>query len=211
MEPDRESEASAVAEPTGIASAALAKLADTARRCGGLTIGDALASAGQASFGFVMLMLALPALIPIPGPFGMVFGSALAIVALQFAVGIDALWLPRFLRDRKISPAAFDALQRYASPVVERIERIIRPGRMKALTGPKLPYILALPVFTLAVAIALPIPFGNIVPVIAVCVIAIGLIESDGLMVLLGMSLTLFALLVTAALIRGAASLVPML
>ena len=38
----------------------------------------------------------------------------------------------------------------------------------------------------LAVAIALPVPFGNIVPVIAVCVIAVGLIERDGFMVLSG-------------------------
>jgi hypothetical protein len=33
----------------------------------GLTIGDALASAGKASFGVMMLMLSLPALIPTPG------------------------------------------------------------------------------------------------------------------------------------------------
>ena len=199
-------EVGTVAKPRGIASAALARLADTARNRGGLTIGDALASAGEASFGFVMLMLALPALIPIPGPFGMVFGSALAIVALQFAVGVGSLWLPPILRNCKVSASAFAALQRHADPVVRRIEHIIRPGRMKALTGPALPYVLALPVFALAIAIVLPIPFGNIFPVIAVCVIAIGLIERDGLMVLLGILMTLLALLVTAALLHGAAS-----
>ncbi|CDZ41487.1 Hypothetical protein NGAL_HAMBI1145_59200 [Neorhizobium galegae bv. officinalis] len=198
-------EVGAAAKPRGIASAALAKLAETARDRGGLTVGDALASVGEASFGFAMLMLALPALIPIPGPFGMVFGSALAIVALQFAVGVDSLWLPGILRNRKVSASAFAALQRHADPIIRRIERIIRPGRLKAFTGPALPYVLALPVFALAIAIALPIPFGNILPVIAVCVIAIGLIERDGLIVLLGTSLTLFALVVTAALLHGAA------
>jgi len=35
---------------------------------------------GKSGFGFVMLLLVLPALIPISGPFGMVFGSSLAIV-----------------------------------------------------------------------------------------------------------------------------------
>lgn len=199
-------EVGTVDEPRGIASAALARLAETARSRGGLTIGDALASAGEASFGFVMLMLALPALIPIPGPFGMVFGSALAIVALQFAVGGGSLWLPPILRNREVSASAFAALQRHADPIVRRIERIIRPGRLKALTGPALPYVLALPVFALAIAIALPIPFGNILPVTAVCVIAIGLIERDGLMVLLGISLTLLALLATAVLLHGTAS-----
>ena len=68
---------------------------------------------------------------------------------------------------------------------------------------------MAVPDFALAVAIALPIPFGNIVPVGAICVIAIGLIERDGLMVLLGITLTLMAMSMTAALLLGALSLVP--
>jgi hypothetical protein len=194
--------------PRGVASAALAQLAARARERGGLTIGDALASTGEAGFGFAILILALPALIPIPGPFGMVFGSAMAIVALEYAVGAGSLWLPSFLRNCRISASAFAALQRYADPIVSRIERIIRPGRMRFLTGRALPYILGLPVFALAVAIALPIPFGNIVPVIAVCVIAVGLIERDGFMVLSGLILTLLALFVTAALLRGALSFI---
>jgi hypothetical protein len=202
-------ETSRAGEPLGIASATLRRLADTARSRGGLTLGDALASVGDASFGFVMLVLALPALIPIPGPFGMVFGSALAIVALQFAIGIRSLWLPSFVRKRRLPASAFAALQQYAGPIVRRIEHITRPERLKALTGPALPYLMAVPVFALAVAIALPIPFGNIVPVVAVCVIAIGLIERDGLMVLAGMLLALLAMSVTAALLLGSLSLVP--
>jgi hypothetical protein len=110
----------------GAASAALVRLAKTARERRRLTIGDALASTGEASFGFVLLILALPALIPIPGPFGLIFGSAMAIVALQFAIGAGSLWLPAFLRDRRISASAFVALQRYADPIVRRLEHIIR-------------------------------------------------------------------------------------
>ncbi|MBB4953577.1 hypothetical protein H4S14_001706 [Agrobacterium vitis] len=194
----------------GAASAALASLAQTARERDGLTIGDALTLTDGISFGFIMLMLALPALIPIPGPFGLVFGSALAIVALQFAAGIGSIWLPHFLRNRQLSPSAYEALHRHADPVLRRIEAVVRPGRMKALTGRAMPYILGLPVFTLAVAIALPIPFGNIIPVVAICMLAIGLIERDGLMVLLGLLLTLIALTVTATLLQGAASFISM-
>jgi hypothetical protein len=184
------------------------RLADTARERGGLTIGDAVALTGEASFGFVMLLLALPALIPIPGPFGMVFGSALAIVAFQFAIGIGSLWLPPFLRNRRLPASTFASLQRHSDPVVRKIEAVVRPGRLKALTGRAMPYVLGLPVLALAVAIALPIPFGNLVPVAAVCVMAIGLIERDGLLVLLGILMTLVALSVTAVLLRGAASMI---
>jgi hypothetical protein len=75
---------------------------------------------------------------------------------------------------------------------------------MKVLTGRALPCLLGLPVFALAVAIALPIPFGNIVPIVAVCVMIIGLIERDGLFVVVGILLTLLATFVAAALVHGA-------
>ncbi|MDR6820873.1 hypothetical protein J2X76_006073 [Neorhizobium sp. 2083] len=156
-----------------------------------------------------MLLLALPALIPIPGPFGMVFGSALAIVSIQFALGFRSLWLPSLLADRRVSTNAFEALERHASPLVRKIEHFVRPGRMETFAGPRMPYLLALPVFCLAVAVALPIPFGNLAPVAALCVIAIGLIERDGLVVLLGLGVTLIALAVTGALLYTAAGLIP--
>jgi hypothetical protein len=76
---------------------------------------------------------------------------------------------------------------------------------MPSLAGQSMSYILGLPIFALTVAIALPIPLGNILPVVAVCVIALGLIERDCLMVLLGILLMLFALL-TAALLHGTIS-----
>lgn len=76
-----------------------------------------------------------------------------------------------------MSEKALVALERYASAMVRKIEHFVQPGRMEIFAGP--------PVFCLAVAIALPIPFGNLAPVAALCIIAIGLIERDGLVVLL--------------------------
>ncbi|CDZ29102.1 exopolysaccharide biosynthesis protein [Neorhizobium galegae] len=194
---------------TSTASTTLFRLVAEARSRDGLTIADALGLMGRSGFGFVMLLLALPALIPIPGPFGMIFGSALAIVSLQFAIGFESLWLPSLLANRRISAKAFEALERYAAPLVRRIEHFVRPGRMKAFAGPRIPYLLALPVFCLAVAVALPIPFGNLAPVAALCAIAIGLIERDGLVVLLGLGMTLIALAVTAALVYAAVGVIP--
>jgi hypothetical protein len=78
---------------------------------------------------------------------------------------------------------------------------------MKALAGDRLAYLLGLPVFVLAVAVALPIPFGNLLPVAAICFLALGLIERDGLVVLFGLLLTAIALGVTLFLLQGAASL----
>ncbi|MGB8816572.1 MAG: exopolysaccharide biosynthesis protein, partial [Rhizobiaceae bacterium] len=65
-------------------------------------VGDTIERLGQSGFGFVILVLALPALVPIPGPFGLVFGFCLALVSLQVLFGAKQLWLPQQLRAMKV-------------------------------------------------------------------------------------------------------------
>ena len=80
--------------PRGVATARLREMLEIARVKGGLSIGEALEAMGQTSIAFTILFLAIPALTPIPGPFGMVFGIALALVALQIVAGGRKVWLP---------------------------------------------------------------------------------------------------------------------
>jgi len=112
--------------------------------------------------------------------------------------------LPSTPQDLRTGFRQFAALR---SSDCQANRRLVRPGRMQALAGDGVSYVLGLPVFVLAVAVALPIPFGNIIPVTAICFMALGLIERDGLIVLLGLLLTVVALGVTFFLLQGAASL----
>ncbi|ESX71600.1 hypothetical protein X759_21315 [Mesorhizobium sp. LSHC420B00] len=80
--------------PQGAASARLNEMLELARAKGGLSIGEALEAMGQTGIGFSILFLAIPALTPIPGPFGMVFGSGLALVSLQIVAGNRRVWFP---------------------------------------------------------------------------------------------------------------------
>jgi hypothetical protein len=54
--------------------------------------------------------------------------------------------------------------------------------------------ILALPLFLLALAIILPIPFGNFAPALALVAFALGFMARDGLAVLLALGLSVAAL-----------------
>ncbi|MFB8343558.1 exopolysaccharide biosynthesis protein [Brucella cytisi] len=185
----------------GIMSTIMTDLAREASLRDGLTVFEALELMGRSGFGFVLILLALPALIPLPGPFGMVFGTAVSIVSLQFMFGLQPVWLPSFLGKRKLSASALSTMERHVSPLVQRIERLVLPNRLQAIAGSKLNYIVAIPVFCLGIAIALPIPFGNMAPVAAILVISIGLVEKDGLVVLFGLGLTMLALAVTGGLV----------
>ncbi|SCB60736.1 Uncharacterized conserved protein [Rhizobium aethiopicum] len=187
--------------PRGVATARLREMLELARPRGGLSIGEALEAMGATSIAFTILFLAIPALTPIPGPFGMVFGTALALVSLQIVAGCRKVWLPAVVRNRRVSYATLDLVVGHAVPVIARVEKVVRAGRLEAFTGTKVQMLLGIPVFLLAVVIALPIPFGNILPVFSLVVLAVALMERDGLVTLIGLLLTAATIGVTVALL----------
>ena len=181
----------------------LQQMNEEAARKGGLSVAEMVETMGSSSIAFAILVLSLPALTPIPGPFGMVFGSCLAVVSLQIMAGARHLNLPGFVGNRRMSAETIALIVRYTAPVVSKVEKLLRPGRMPQLAGPSAQRLLGLPVLLLAVAVALPIPFGNLLPVIALIIIAMALLERDGLAVLVGLAAAVLALAVTTGLLYG--------
>ncbi|CAH0342166.1 exopolysaccharide biosynthesis protein [Rhizobium sp. CECT 9324] len=188
----------------GIASLRLASLVTHAETAGSVSLDELLAAMGRTSIAFAILILSLPALNPIPGPFGMVFGTCLAIIAVQIMAGYQRIWLPAFLGRRRISANVIGLIVRYTSPLVSRVETVLRRNRMRHFAGRTAQSLLGIPVFLLAIAVALPIPFGNFLPVAALVMIALGLMERDGLMAMLGVALGIIALATSGGLIYGA-------
>src|SRR5690606_38740160 len=138
---------------------------------------------GNRSFGVLLLMFALPNTLPlgIPG-LSTLTGVPLALVALQMIVGMRAPYLPRWLAERSIARERFRRLIVAVAPTLRRLERLMRP-RWAVLTGLAGERALGGFCFVLAVVMALPIPFGNWPPSVSVALIALGLIEKDGLLV----------------------------
>ncbi|TDW24960.1 exopolysaccharide biosynthesis protein [Rhizobium gallicum] len=192
----------------GVASAQLRKMLEFARAKGGLSIGEALESMGPAGIAFTVLFLAIPALTPIPGPFGMVFGTTLALVSLQISAGRRTVWLPAIVRNRHVSFATLDLIVRHSVPMIARVEKVVRADRIEVLTGPTAQALLGLPIFLLAVVIALPIPFGNVLPVLSLVILAVAMMEGDGLVTLIGLLLASATIVTTAVLLSFMASMV---
>lgn len=193
------------AAETGVASRRLARLRAHATEAGSVTLDELMSAMGRSSIAFAILILSLPALTPIPGPFGLVFGSCLAIVSLQIIAGFRRIWLPQFLGRRQISGSTIDLMVRYTAPMVARVETLLRKNRMRHFAGPRAQAFLGVPVLLLAIAVALPIPFGNLLPVAALVMIALGLMERDGLVAILGVAMGVVALGATGGLVYAAA------
>ncbi len=83
--------------------------------------------------------------------------------------------------------------------MMQRLERFCRP-RLALLTEPFGKVLIGLVVLVLGLVMILPIPFlGNMPPGFAASVIAIGVIERDGLVVLIGLVVSAAAIAVASA------------
>ncbi|UFZ06695.1 exopolysaccharide biosynthesis protein [Bradyrhizobium ontarionense] len=165
---------------------------------------DGLESEG---LGLTLLLLTLPALIPLPGPFGMVFGTLVAIVALQILFGAERLWLPETLRRRPVPQRLLRKVIRAGLDWAGFAERGLREDRLAWLTGRRARMLLALPLLLMAVTIILPIPMGNVMPALALIAASIGFMACDGLAVLVALLIAMAAVVWTAVLLyTGAAA-----
>ncbi len=172
-----------------------------------LTLGQVIDSLGQAGLGLVILILTLPSLIPLPGPFGMLFGTLIALVSLQVLSGAHRIWMPQILRRRRLSPGLVRSFVDKGVPLLQRVEGWLKPRRYLPLTGKAARVALAVPLLVMAIILALPIPLGNVGPCASLIAFALGFIQRDGLAVLVGLGLSALTLVWTAFLILfGAAA-----
>lgn len=174
----------------------------------GATLADVLAALEDRALGAVLAAVALPAIVPTPGiPAGMVFGTVLAMIAVQATFGATQPALPKRLAQRKVSRKILGVLARRGPRLLHPIERILKP-RLTWLAGPTALQRLGPVLFVLGVLVPLPIPFGNTLPGLATLMIGLGTASRDGLAVLAGLLLAAAAALVSVGLVLGAWRLV---
>ena len=153
------------------------------------------------AYGLLLLIFAFPNVIPnpVPGLSG-ILGVPLVLVAAQLALGRPHPWFPKFLAERSMKTADFRAVVEKLVPWLQRLERLTRP-RLRWLCKPPFERLLAVFCLILAIVLALPIPLGNILPALAVSLIALGLIEHDGLAIGAGLVLGLVSIVIVSAVV----------
>jgi hypothetical protein len=152
-----------------------------------LTLGDlkqALKARGSA---MLLVLLALPfCFIAIPG-LSTPFGIAICFIGASLVVGREPS-LPHFIMRRRLSPARSTQLLTGGIKVARQMEKFVRPRLAFLHTGPAMLRLIGLGIViaSLGLMLPLPIPFSNSIPAWAVVLLAIGMLEKDGLCVLLG-------------------------
>lgn len=152
-----------------------------------IRLADITEGLGKRSFGLLLLLLALPHAIPLPAIPGMstLLALPLILVALQMLMGMPAPWLPGWLAEKPVRRQTLTAVLDRSLPWLERIERGLHP-RLLVVSGRVGERVLGACCLLLACVIAMPIPFGNWLPGMGITLMALGLIERDGLVIVVG-------------------------
>lgn len=158
-----------------------------------ITLQDIVDTFNARGFGPVVLLPALIALLPTGGVPGVpsLCGIFIALMAIQLVFGRRSPWLPKALAERGISHERWHRVTQRVRPWTRRIDRFLAP-RLSWLTGEVSQRLLALLMVVLGLGM-MPLellPFAAAIPALAIVILALGLTAGDGLMMLIGLAIT---------------------
>jgi hypothetical protein len=159
-----------------------------------------IGSLPERSFGILMLLLGLLAMVPIGS---ILPGVLLAILAAQMTVGRKGPVFPRSIATRSLPTRHLMWIGRQSILVLKPLERVIRPrwptpfGVTKRVVG--------IVVFLLTCLILLaPLPLTNVPPAADIALISLAYIEEDGVLLAIALAIALILLTIALAAVWGA-------
>ena len=168
-----------------------------------ISLGALRDALGDRGFGVLLFIFALPNLVPVNIPLlSAVLGLPLVLLAAQLSYGRHKPWFPDWLTAQSFPRQGFSSVVLRALPYLERAERLLRPRLTMLLswTGER---VIGVAILILALVLTLPIPFANWLPACAISIIALAILEKDGLAVLVGIAVGVASVLVAATVVIG--------
>ena len=152
----------------------------------------------ERSFGIIMLLVAVIGLVPGASPF---VGVLLAATAVQMILGRSEPILPRCITSRRFSTQQLVRLINRAVPVLQRLERIVRPRWSTPFEATR--RVIGSVILLLGVTLIAPIPFSQFIPVLVIMLLAFAYLEEDGVLLVIGLIAASVSLVITAGVVWG--------
>lgn len=144
------------------------------------TMGDLVHSVQHKGFGFLLVILSIPAVVPGTSGIATPFGILSALLAAQIWLGRDEPWFPPKVLARRVGGVLRKFLTIMAQ-TLEKFERRLKP-RFQNFYSPRVfRYLVAPLLFFCSVMVAIPLPGTNSVAGLAILLIGLGMLEEDGL------------------------------
>ena len=136
----------------------------------------------------ILVFLSLPFCQPLMIP-GLSMPFGLAIFLIGFRISFDKnLWLPKFINQKTIEPASLQKITSSLTWTLKKIKYFSKP-RLLFLSQNKSTHKLhhlSIALLGFLLAIPLPIPFSNLTTAWALFLISFGVLEDDGIFILIG-------------------------
>jgi len=148
----------------------------------------------ERSFGIVMLVMALVALIPGGSTF---VGFLLAYPAIQMILARPGPTLPAFIAERRVATARVAGVFGRATPVLKWLERFVRPRWQTPFEATK--RVVGVVVLALAPTLIWPFPFSHVIPSLVIGLLSLAYLEEDGVLLCVALAAAVLSLAITAA------------
>lgn len=171
-----------------------------------VTLRNLMTAIGEQGLLVLCAIATLPFLIPVSIPgVSTVFGAA--IVLLAVAITMNRLpWLPQRILDRPLETAKLLPALRKGVALVSKLDAWVLP-RVPALTAGPMARFNGLVLIFAGLLLMAPfglIPFSNTAPAVAILFLTMGMLQRDGVFVLLGYLATILTVVYFSALLYGA-------
>ena len=153
-------------------------LVDLANRCSEktVTLRDLMNGLGDRTYGVALIILAAFNIIPFVSTFS---GLLVASIGIQLLLGFSRLYLPDRMLDHPLPAERVRSSLTVFSQKVMTLEKFIQP-RWHFTEAPIVDRFNGMVIMLLGIVIALPIPFANFGPAFVLVIMALGLLERDG-------------------------------
>jgi hypothetical protein len=148
----------------------------------------------QRSFGMIMLVLGLIAMVP---GLSVIAGLLLATLGFQMMMAREAPVLPRFIALRSMPTHRIAWLVDRSIPLMRGLEKFIRPRWHTPFVATK--RLIGFVVVILAITLFMPIPLSNIIPGALTMLVAFAYLEEDGLLLCIALGASIGSLAITTA------------
>ncbi|MGB3309939.1 MAG: exopolysaccharide biosynthesis protein [Nodosilinea sp.] len=155
-----------------------------------VSLKEILTLAGERTFGFLFVLLALPSALPVPAPgYSIPFGIVMFLLALQLIAGRTRPWMPEGWSHKQFDLVSVQKIVKAGAPWLRRLEAVSRPRFTSICTGLLGRTVLGLAIALMSISMMIPIPGTNTLPAIGIFVTGFGLLDDDGLISLGGLVL----------------------
>lgn len=166
-----------------------------------VSVADLLEALRHRALGALIFIFAVPNALPMPPGVSAILGAPLLFLTFQLMLGMQP-WLPKLITDRSLSRVDFERVVNTVSPWLAKAEAIMRP-RITFLARRPSVNIVGLISLVLAIILFLPIPLGNMLPSIALAIMSLGLLERDGVWILIGLVTAVVSVVIVWGVVWG--------